>query len=77
MFWLLLRGQVYGEEDGDPDVWVDGEDPATANWMRWVNCGLTKKANNVTAFQHEGAVYYRVHADIKVGSVDSLTFIFK
>eukprot|EP00117_Sycon_ciliatum_P018954 scpid48982/ scgid2795/ Histone-lysine N-methyltransferase PRDM9; Hybrid sterility protein 1; Meiosis-induced factor containing a PR/SET domain and zinc-finger motif; PR domain zinc finger protein 9; PR domain-containing protein 9 len=47
---------------------IDGMDPATANWMRYVNCANSESEQNLIAFQHNRCIYYRTACDIATGT---------
>ena len=36
--------------------------------MRFVNCARSEEEQCVTAYQHQGEVYYRAHKDIHPGT---------
>ncbi|BFZ14342.1 hypothetical protein BsWGS_17381 [Bradybaena similaris] len=57
---------------------VDGKDPSTSNWMRYVNCARHEDEQCVTAYQHRGEIYYRSHRPIVAGTeilVSEITFV--
>ncbi|XP_048252026.1 histone-lysine N-methyltransferase PRDM7-like isoform X2 [Haliotis rufescens] len=58
--------QIYA--DGQPSHFVDGQHCNKANWMRYVNCARTEEEQNLTAFQYNGHIYYKVYKKICVGS---------
>jgi hypothetical protein len=39
-------------------VYIDGNDDAEANWLKYVNCSRTAKEQNMYAFDFKGAIYY-------------------
>ena len=47
---------------------IDGQDPAHANWMRYVNVARDQKEQNVAAYQHQGDIYYQTIKDIEPDS---------
>lgn len=48
-------------------LFVDAANPKTSNWTRYVNCGPTKKSNNVDVEQRYTDIYYMMKRDIKPG----------
>ncbi|XP_052280899.1 zinc finger protein 724-like [Dreissena polymorpha] len=50
------RWQIYKE--GKASQFVDAQDKATSNWMRYVNCAMTEADQNLVAFQYKGGIYY-------------------
>ncbi|XP_072122939.1 histone-lysine N-methyltransferase PRDM9 [Mobula birostris] len=39
--------------------YIDAQDEAKSNWMRFVNCARKEEEQNLVAFQHCGNIYYR------------------
>ncbi|ESP03842.1 hypothetical protein LOTGIDRAFT_156439, partial [Lottia gigantea] len=58
--------QIY--QEGKHHHFVDAKNPATSNWMRFVNCARTESEQNVTAYQYCGEIYYRTFKEIPPGS---------
>ncbi|GFR70460.1 histone-lysine N-methyltransferase PRDM9-like [Elysia marginata] len=58
--WQVIR-------DEKTSHFVDASDPKESNWMRFVNCARSEDEQCLTAYQHEGEVYYRAHKDIHPG----------
>ncbi|KAL5005678.1 hypothetical protein ScPMuIL_016836 [Solemya velum] len=58
--------QVY--RNGKPYHFIDAHNPKKANWMRYVNCARTESEQNVTAYQHNGEIYYRSFKSIEAGT---------
>ncbi|KAL5005625.1 hypothetical protein ScPMuIL_016783 [Solemya velum] len=58
--------QVY--KNGKPYHFIDAHNPKKANWMRYVNCARSESEQNVTAYQHNGEIYYRSFKSIEAGS---------
>ncbi|KAK3780388.1 hypothetical protein RRG08_062009 [Elysia crispata] len=54
-------------QEGKTSHFVDASDPKESNWMRFVNCARSEEEQCVTAYQHQGEVYYRAHKDIHPG----------
>ncbi|XP_052235528.1 histone-lysine N-methyltransferase PRDM9-like isoform X2 [Dreissena polymorpha] len=48
--------QIY--KDGKASNFVDAQDKATSNWMRYVNCAMTEADQNLVAFQYKGGIHY-------------------
>ncbi|XP_052260256.1 uncharacterized protein LOC127864553 isoform X2 [Dreissena polymorpha] len=48
--------QVYKE--GKASHFVDAQNKATSNWMRYVNCAMKEADKNIVAFQYKGGIYY-------------------
>ncbi|KAH3798183.1 hypothetical protein DPMN_151774 [Dreissena polymorpha] len=44
--------------EGKPSHFVDAQNKATSNWMRYVNCAMTEADQNLVAFQYKGGIYY-------------------
>ena len=61
----ILEFQVY--ENGKPSHFVDAQDKATSNWMRYVNCAMSDTDQNLVAFQYMGGIYYRSFRPILPG----------
>ena len=38
---------------------VDGQNPAHSNWMRFVNCARNEEEQNLQAYQYRWNIYYR------------------
>ncbi|XP_014673458.1 PREDICTED: histone-lysine N-methyltransferase PRDM9-like [Priapulus caudatus] len=53
---------------GKVSHYVDAEDGARANWMRFVNCARNYEEQNMVAFQFHGGMYYRTCTDIRTGA---------
>ncbi|XP_052235957.1 putative zinc finger protein 66 isoform X2 [Dreissena polymorpha] len=45
-------------KEGKPSHFVDAQNKATSNWMRYVNCAMTEADQNLVAFQYKGGIYY-------------------
>ncbi|KAL5005623.1 hypothetical protein ScPMuIL_016781 [Solemya velum] len=58
--------QVY--KNGKPYYFIDAHNPKKANWMRYVNCARSESEQNVTAYQHNGEIYYRSFKSIEAGT---------
>ncbi|KAK6980406.1 histone-lysine N-methyltransferase PRDM9-like isoform X1 [Biomphalaria glabrata] len=58
--------QVY--KDSNTSHFVNASDPTNSNWMRYVNCARSEDEQCVTAYQHQGQIYYRSHKDIHPGT---------
>ena len=50
--------EVY-DNAGDISHFIDGSDPAQANWMRYIRCARSESEQNMAAFQHLGQIYFR------------------
>ncbi|KAH3897161.1 hypothetical protein DPMN_021346 [Dreissena polymorpha] len=48
--------QIYKEGKGSH--FVDAQNKATSNWMRYVNCAMKEADQNLVAFQYKGGIYY-------------------
>ncbi|XP_052260242.1 uncharacterized protein LOC127864550 isoform X5 [Dreissena polymorpha] len=48
--------QIYKE--GKASHFVDAQNKATSNWMRYVNCAMKEADQNLVAFQYKGGIYY-------------------
>ncbi|KAH3897156.1 hypothetical protein DPMN_021341 [Dreissena polymorpha] len=48
--------QIYKE--GKASHFVDAQNKATSNWMRYVNCAIMKADSNLVAFQYKECIYY-------------------
>lgn len=64
--------KTYDPETGEPDdedilYFIDASDVKYANCTRTVNCGMTKKANNMDAVQRFGKFFYVAMRDILPG----------
>ena len=47
---------------------MDAINPASSNWMRFINCARSEEEQNITAYQFEGEVFYRTHIDVTPGT---------
>ena len=54
--------QIY--KDGKLDHYIDGHSVNRSNWMRFVNCATTEAVQTLSAYQYDGAIYYRVTVDV-------------
>ncbi|XP_052225904.1 histone-lysine N-methyltransferase PRDM9-like isoform X3 [Dreissena polymorpha] len=50
--------QVKIYKEGKASHFVDAQNKATSNWMRYVNCAMTKADQNLVAFQYKGGIFY-------------------
>ncbi|KAM3955253.1 histone-lysine N-methyltransferase PRDM7 [Aphomia sociella] len=50
--------QLY-DDNRKPCGVVDGQNPNTSNWMRFVNCARHWREQNLLAYQYRGHIYYR------------------
>ncbi|XP_052215350.1 histone-lysine N-methyltransferase PRDM9-like isoform X2 [Dreissena polymorpha] len=57
--------QIY--EDCKASQFVDAQNNATSNWMRYVNCALTEADRNLVALQYEGGIYYCTWKQVSPG----------
>uniref|UniRef100_A0A914UYG5 SET domain-containing protein n=1 Tax=Plectus sambesii TaxID=2011161 RepID=A0A914UYG5_9BILA len=73
---ILLKDPKKADRDGyaweirqpnENPVYVDGSDAKYSNWMRFINSSRWESEQNLIAFQHQGAVYYRVFKPIDAG----------
>ncbi|XP_059177567.1 PR domain zinc finger protein 14-like isoform X2 [Physella acuta] len=55
-------------KNGRPSYCVDGGDSSDSNWMRFINCARFEDEQCVTAYQHQGEIFYRAHRDIPAGT---------
>jgi hypothetical protein len=58
--------QLYA--DGKPSHFIDANDSSQSNWMRYVNCARTESEQNLMAYQHRGAIFYRTFTPIAAGT---------
>ena len=70
IFFLIWLSFLYYQVrlDGKESFFIDGQDPSSSNWMRYVNCARNKEEQNMAAFQHKKKIYYRVVKDIAPGT---------
>nr|XP_018901481.1 PREDICTED: probable histone-lysine N-methyltransferase PRDM7 [Bemisia tabaci] len=52
------------KKERKPIGFVDAQDIATSNWMRFVNCARSTYEQNLVAHQYKGKIYYRAFDDI-------------
>ncbi|KAH3897145.1 hypothetical protein DPMN_021330 [Dreissena polymorpha] len=45
-------------KEGKASHFVDAQNKATSNWMRYVNCAMKEAYTNLVAFQYKGGIYY-------------------
>ncbi|KAH3819004.1 hypothetical protein DPMN_120734 [Dreissena polymorpha] len=45
-------------KDGNGSHFVDAQNKATSNWMRYVNCAMTDADRNLVGLQYKGGIYY-------------------
>ncbi|XP_052222930.1 uncharacterized protein LOC127838901 isoform X2 [Dreissena polymorpha] len=57
--------QIYKE--GKASHFVDAQNKATSNWMRYVNCAMTEADQNLVAFQYKGCIYYCTFKPVSPG----------
>ncbi|KAH3891304.1 histone-lysine N-methyltransferase PRDM9-like isoform X2 [Dreissena polymorpha] len=50
------QGKIY--KDGKGSHFVDAQNKATSNWMRYVNCAMTEADRNLVGYQYKGGIYY-------------------
>ncbi|KAH3897149.1 hypothetical protein DPMN_021334, partial [Dreissena polymorpha] len=48
--------QIY--KVGKPSRFVDAQNKATSNWIKYVNCAMKEADKNLLAFQYKGGIYY-------------------
>ena len=60
-FWQITT-------DEGVEYYVDGQNPAKANWMKYVLCTSAEEPHNLQAFQHSDHIYYKATGEIKPGS---------
>ncbi|XP_052216384.1 histone-lysine N-methyltransferase PRDM9-like isoform X2 [Dreissena polymorpha] len=51
-------GYCWQVKEGKASHFVDAQNKATSNWMRYVNCAMTEADKNLVAFQYKGGIYY-------------------
>ncbi|KAH3843296.1 hypothetical protein DPMN_116810 [Dreissena polymorpha] len=51
-----LQGKIY--KDGKGSHFVNTQNKATSNWMRYVNYAMTEADQNLVAFQYKGGIQY-------------------
>ena len=54
---------------GEMHYLVDGVDPSTSNWLRYINSAMTEDNVNLNAVQYRGAMYYEAKGPIPAGRV--------
>ncbi|CAH3196558.1 unnamed protein product, partial [Porites evermanni] len=59
--WEILK-------DGKFSHFVDGQNEACSNWMRFVNCSRCEDEQNLVSFQFRGNIYYRTYKRIPPGN---------
>ncbi|XP_059148133.1 zinc finger protein 845-like isoform X1 [Physella acuta] len=64
----MAHGSEYCWENGKLSHFVDASDSSVLNWMRFVKCARYEDEQCVTAYQHNGEMYYMAHRDIVAGS---------
>ncbi|KAH3897278.1 hypothetical protein DPMN_021465 [Dreissena polymorpha] len=57
--------QIYTE--GKASHFVDAQNKATSNWMRYVNCAMKEADQNLVAFQYKGGIYYSTLKPVSPG----------
>jgi SET domain len=55
---VLIYLQV-SDNKGGVSHFIDGKDPLNSNWMRYVNCAVSKNSCNLVAFQADENIFYR------------------
>ncbi|XP_052226196.1 histone-lysine N-methyltransferase PRDM9-like isoform X2 [Dreissena polymorpha] len=58
--------QIYKESRASH--FVDAQNKATSNWMRYVNCAMTDEDQNLVAFQYKGGIYYCTLKQVSPGA---------
>jgi len=51
-----------------PIGFIDAKNPKYGNWTRYVNCGITRGANNMKPYQKFQKMYYMALQDISAGA---------
>lgn len=67
--WQL---QKYNTETGEPEsdesgLYLDAKSLKHSNWTRFVNCGMTSKANNFQVIQKFDRIYYVAKKNVEPG----------
>ncbi|KAH3790755.1 hypothetical protein DPMN_168962 [Dreissena polymorpha] len=50
--------QVKIYKEGKASHFVDAQNKATSNWMRYVNYAMTEEDQNIVAFQYKGGIFF-------------------
>ncbi|XP_052225155.1 histone-lysine N-methyltransferase PRDM7-like [Dreissena polymorpha] len=50
--------QVKIYKEGKASHFVDAQNKATSNWMRYVNCAMTEEDQNIVAFQYKEGIFF-------------------
>ncbi|KAH3749527.1 hypothetical protein DPMN_184025, partial [Dreissena polymorpha] len=50
------QGKIY--KDGKGSHFVDAQNKANSNWMRYVNCAMTEADRNLVGLQYKGDIFY-------------------
>lgn len=70
-YWRKSSKSVYvwtlEDTEGEPIGYIDGVDPAKSNWLRYVNCPMTKDQENVRGIQQGYKIIYYTLRKIKAG----------
>ena len=54
--------------EGERAYYMDGKDPKSTNWLRFINCARNEEEQNVVAFQYRGQIFYRTFKHIYPGT---------
>lgn len=56
------------KREGTKSYYIDGRDPCSSNWLRFINCARNEEEQNMVAFQYHGEIYYRSFKAIYPGN---------
>ncbi|KAH3829662.1 hypothetical protein DPMN_102890 [Dreissena polymorpha] len=54
-------------KDGKGSHFVDAQNKATSNWMRYVNCAMTEADRNLVGLHYKGGIYYCTFKPVSPG----------
>lgn len=54
--------------EGERAYYMDGKDPKSTNWLRFINCARNEEEQNMVAFQYRGQIFYRTFKHIYPGT---------
>ena len=63
--FLVMHIQI--RKDGQRLYYLDGKDPHSSNWLRFINCARNEDEQNMVGFQYRGQIYYRTFKNIHPG----------
>ena len=64
----IISTQTQIRREGEKAYYIDGKDPTSSNWLRFINCARIEEEQNMVAFQYRGQIFYRTFKHIYPGT---------